>query len=113
MIGLTRQLAVGLGPRGIRANAILPGHIVTENISKMWDKEPEKLQFFEDQYPVGRVGDPRDIANAVRFLCSDDASFITGHSLAVDGGLSIQLQEDFGVGQASFLQANPAILAKL
>jgi NAD(P)-dependent dehydrogenase (short-subunit alcohol dehydrogenase family) len=106
-------MAVGLGSRGIRANAILPGHIVTENIQKTWDAEPEKLQFFVDQYPVGRVGDPRDIANAVRFLCSDDASFITGHALAVDGGLSIQLQEDFGVRQAAFLQANPKVLAKL
>ena len=48
-----------------------------------------------------------DVANAIVFLCSDEASFITGHSLVVDGGLTIQLQEDFGVRQAHYMQDNP------
>ena len=48
-----------------------------------------------------------DVANAVVFLCSEEASFITGHSLVVDGGMTVQLQEDFGVRQAAYVQANP------
>ena len=63
--------------------------------------------FFSDQYPVRRVGHPDDIAGAVAFLCSEDASFITGQSLTVDGGMTIQLQEDFGVRQGQYAQAHP------
>jgi enoyl-[acyl-carrier-protein] reductase (NADH) len=50
---------------------------------------------------------PDDIANGIAFLCSDDASFITGHTLTIDGGLSIQLQERFGTRQAEYIRANP------
>ena len=106
VIGMTKQMAIQYGAQGIRANAICPGHIVTEKIGEMWAKEPERLEYFVDQYPVGRVGAPADIANAVAFLCSDEASFITGQALAVDGGLAIQLQEDFGLMQAAFLKDN-------
>ena len=54
-----------------------------------------------------KLGKPEDIANAVVFLSSDEAAFITGHALVVDGGLTIQLQEDFGVRQANYMQENP------
>ncbi|MBV8720373.1 MAG: SDR family oxidoreductase, partial [Chloroflexi bacterium] len=57
-----------------------------------------------EQYPLRRTGVPNDIANAVVFLCSDEASFITGQALVVDGGLSIQLQEEFGVRLARYAQ---------
>ena len=57
--------------------------------------------------PGATGGTPDDIAHAVRFLCTDEASFITGHALVVDGGLSIQLQESFGVSQARFMRDNP------
>ena len=107
VIGVTRQMAIDFGPMGIRVNAICPGHIVTERIEAHWKQNPSLLRFFEAQYPVRRVGRPIDIANAINFLCSDEASFITGHALAVDGGLTIQLQEDFGVGQARFYQDHP------
>ena len=100
-------MAIDFGPMGIRVNAICPGHIVTERIEAHWKQNPSLLRFFEAQYPVRRVGRPIDIANAINFLCSDEASFITGHALAVDGGLTIQLQEDFGVGQARFYQDHP------
>ena len=60
-----------------------------------------------NQYPVGRVGRPADIANAVVFLCSDEASFITGHALVVDGGLTVQLQENFGVRQGHYIRQRP------
>lgn len=106
-LGITRQLAVEFGPAGIRVNAICPGHIVTERMQARWDENPSGLRFFEAQYPARRVGRPLDIANAVVFLCSDESSFITGHTLVVDGGLSIQLQEDFGVHLARYLQQHP------
>lgn len=102
VIGMTKQMAIDFGPMGIRVNAICPGHIVTEGLARMWADNPEGLKFFEDQYPVGRTGVPDDIAGAVAFLCSDDASFITGHPLVVDGGLTLQLQEDLGVRQGKY-----------
>ena len=108
LIAATRQMAVEYGRDGIRVNAIAPGHIVTENIqSGLWDANPSGLAFFEAQYPVGRCGRPADIAAAVAFLCSEDASFITGHTLVVDGGHSLQIQENFGVAQARYMQDNP------
>ena len=110
VIGITRQLSTELGPDGIRVNAICPGHIVTERQRTRWDEIPTGLGFFEDQYPVRRVGRPVDIANAVAFLCSDEASFITGHALVVDGGLTAQLQENFGVRQAHFIRQNEDVI---
>jgi NAD(P)-dependent dehydrogenase (short-subunit alcohol dehydrogenase family) len=109
VIGITRQMATELGPDGIRVNAICPGHIVTERIQETWDRFPTGLSFFEDQYPLRRAGKPVDIANAVVFLCSEEASFITGHALVVDGGLTVQLQENFGVRQARFVRENPEV----
>ena len=108
VIGMTRQMAIELGPRGIRVNAICPGHIVTENIqAHMWQNNPSGYAFFEEQYPLRRCGKPEEIANSIAFLCSDQASFVTGHSLVVDGGLSIQLQENLGVRLAQYMQENP------
>ncbi len=107
-IGVTKQLATEYGPMGIRVNAVLPGHMVTERLQEsLWDDNPSGLRFFEDQYPLRKVGRAVDIANAIVFLCSDEASFITGHPLVVDGGLSIQLQENFGVRQAHYIRENP------
>ncbi|MEE2753190.1 MAG: SDR family oxidoreductase [Candidatus Latescibacterota bacterium] len=107
VIGLTKQMACDFGPDGVRVNAICPGHIVTERTGKHWEENPGKHAFFVDQYPVRRTGVPDDIADAVRFLVSDEASFITGHALPVDGGLTIQLQENFGVRQAKYVQEHP------
>ncbi len=107
VIGMTKQMATDFGPMGIRVNAICPGHIVTERLGSQWADNPSGLRFFEDQYPLRKVGRPVDIANSIVFLCSDEASFITGHALVVDGGLTVQLQEDFGVRQAQYLRENP------
>lgn len=107
VIGMTKQMATDFGPMGIRVNAICPGHIVTERLEEQWAGNPTGLQFFEDQYPLRKVGRPVDIGNSIAFLCSDEASFITGHALVVDGGLTVQLQEDFGVRQAHYLTQNP------
>jgi NAD(P)-dependent dehydrogenase (short-subunit alcohol dehydrogenase family) len=107
VLGLTRQLAVEYGPDGIRVNAICPGHIVTERSGVQWQQHPSGLRFFEQQYPLRRTGLPLDIANAVVFLCSEEASFITGQALTVDGGLTIQLQEDLGVRLAQYAREHP------
>ncbi len=107
VIGLTRQLAAQYGPDGIRVNAICPGHIVTERTEPQWQAHPDGLRFFEQQYPLRRTGKPLDIANAIVFLCSDEASFITGQALVVDGGLTIQLQENLGVHLARYAQQHP------
>ncbi|MDA1257186.1 MAG: glucose 1-dehydrogenase [Chloroflexi bacterium] len=107
VIGMTKQMATDFGPLGIRVNCILPGHIVTEKSQAgVWDRTRGGLEFFDQQYPLRRTGVPEDIANAISFLCSDDASFITGHPLAVDGGLTIQLQEDLGVALARYAREN-------
>ena len=107
VVGMTRQMATDFGPDGIRVNAIAPGHIVGEGLSKMWEENPTGHAFFADQYPLRRTGLPDDIANGIAFLCSEDAAFITGHTLTIDGGLSIQLQERFGTRQAEYIRANP------
>jgi NAD(P)-dependent dehydrogenase (short-subunit alcohol dehydrogenase family) len=111
VIGLTRQLAVEYGPDGIRVNAVCPGHIVTERIAERWSEHPETLRFFAEQYPLRRTGTPTDIANAIVFLCSEDASFITGQSLVVDGGLTIQLQEELGIRLARYAQEHADTLS--
>ena len=88
--GLTRTLGIELGPFGITANAIAPGFIVTEMTdatARRLKMEPEELQRLNaEATPVRRVGQPEDIAAAAAFLCSDEASFITGQTLYVDGG---------------------------
>ena len=86
LIGLTKALAKELGGRGIRVNAIAPGYISTE----LTDALPEAARdAILGQTPLGRLGDPADVARAVRFLVSDAAAFVTGDVLAVDGGLGI------------------------
>ncbi len=86
LIGLTKSLAKELGGRGIRVNAIAPGYISTE----LTDALPEAArEAILAQTPLGRLGDPADVARAVRFLVSDSAAFVTGDVLAVDGGLGI------------------------
>jgi 3-oxoacyl-[acyl-carrier protein] reductase len=86
IIGLTKSLARELGSRGVRANAIAPGYVDT----RLTREIPEELRaVMLTNTPLGRLGDPEDIAGAVRFLCSDEASFITGEILLVDGGLGM------------------------
>lgn len=87
MVSLTRSTAVRYGPRGIRANAVLPGTIRSPIWAKRLRDDPGILDRIATWYPVGRVGEPEDVAAAVAFLASDAASFITGAALPVDGGL--------------------------
>jgi len=86
IIGFTKALARELGNRGVRANVVAPGYVSTQ----LTDVLPDELkQAMLANTPLGRLGDPGDVAGAVRFLCSDDASFITGEVLLVDGGLGM------------------------
>jgi len=83
---MTRQIAVDLAPRGILVNAIAPGVIETEMTRRRIEGDPWYRTVQCAATPLGRVGRPEDIAGAAAFLCSDDAAFITGQVLTVDGG---------------------------
>ena len=87
MINLTRSMAVRYGRHGIRANAIAPGTIRTPLWQERIEKEPAIFERLVRWYPLGRVGEPDDVARAAVFLASDDAAWITGEVLRVDGGL--------------------------
>lgn len=86
IIGLTKALARELGSRGVRVNAIAPGYIATELTEVLND---EQRGLILGNTPLGRLGEPEDVARAVRFLCSEEAAFITGEVLLVDGGLGM------------------------
>jgi len=86
IIGFTKSLARELGSRNVRANVVAPGYVR----SQLTDVLPEEATAMMLQNtPLGRLGDPEDVAGAVRFLCSDDARFVTGAVLLVDGGLGM------------------------
>ena len=86
IIGFTKSLARELGSRGVRANVVAPGYVRT----RLTDDLPEDATAaMLENTPLGRLGEPKDVAGAVRFLCSDEASFITGEVLLVDGGLGM------------------------
>lgn len=89
VVGITRQMATDFGPSGIRINAVAPGLIETPLTAERIRSEPWRRQIMIEQTPLPRVGTPQDIARAVRFLASDEASFITGQVLTVDGGWTI------------------------
>jgi len=86
IVGFTKSLARELGSRNVRANVVAPGYVNT----RLTDVLPEEAKdAMLANTPLGRLGEPEDIAGAVRFLCSDEASFITGEVLLVDGGLGM------------------------
>lgn len=87
MINLTQNLAIKYSPKGIRANCITPGTIHTPGWQNRIKKDPQILDKLKKWYPLGRLGKPEDIAKAALFLASDDAAWITGTTLIVDGGL--------------------------
>jgi len=89
LIGLTRILAVEFGPSNVRVNAISPGPIVTDMTDRGFSTEPARKQHFIDRTPLGRMGNPAEVAAAALFLCSDAASYISGVNLPVDGANSV------------------------
>ncbi len=87
--GMTRAMAVELSPKGIRVNAVAPGFIYSEMSSRALDSDPERKAKVFGRTPMGKMGNPEDIGEAVYFLASDAAKYITGVVLPVDGGNSI------------------------
>ncbi len=88
VIGLTKSAALEYAARGIRINAICPGTINTPMVAKMLAEEPESMREILKEQPIGRLGQPEEIASAVLWLCSSGASFVIGHALVVDGGFT-------------------------
>lgn len=90
VIGLTRATALEYVKSGIRINAVCPGSTRTPMLASFMGDDPAIQKMMERAAPIGRLGDPSEIAAAVVWLCTDDASFVVGHALAVDGGAVVQ-----------------------
>jgi NAD(P)-dependent dehydrogenase (short-subunit alcohol dehydrogenase family) len=86
LLGLTAVAALDYGDRNIRVNAVGPGTMVTPAMRKALDENPKHKAFLESLAPIKRYSDPREVAEAVIFLCSDKASFVVGHTFVADGG---------------------------
>ena len=89
VMGLTRTAGAEYASLGIRINAVCPGVVLTERIRAEFELRPELEQIRHNAHPLGRMGQPEEIAEAVLWLCSDAASFVIGHGFAVDGGYVI------------------------
>ncbi len=87
VVGLTKSAALDYATQGIRVNAVCPGVIRTPMIDRVLEEVPAMEEALIGMEPVGRLGTPEEIASAVLWLCTDGAAFVTGHALAVDGGL--------------------------
>jgi NAD(P)-dependent dehydrogenase (short-subunit alcohol dehydrogenase family) len=90
VVGLTKTAALEYATSGIRVNAVCPGYIRTPLLEATLTSRPEMEEQIVARHPVGRVGQPEEIAEAVVWLCSDAASFVTGHTMTVDGGYMAQ-----------------------
>jgi NAD(P)-dependent dehydrogenase (short-subunit alcohol dehydrogenase family) len=86
VVGLTKAAALEYSARGVRVNAVCPGVVRTPLFESAAAADPSALANIESLHPIGRLGRPEEIADAVVWLCSDEASFVTGHALPVDGG---------------------------
>jgi NAD(P)-dependent dehydrogenase (short-subunit alcohol dehydrogenase family) len=90
VVGLTKSAAVAYAQRGIRVNAVCPGFIRSPMTEPLMTGDPARAETFIARHPVGRVGVPEEVAAAVVWLCSEAASFVTGHTMSVDGGYVAQ-----------------------
>ena len=93
--GFIKAAALEFAPYGITVNGVEPGNILTEGVKE--GRSPAFIQSMQDMIPLGRLGTPRDVANAVLFLASDDAAYITGTTIVVDGGQTLPEGADFRV----------------
>lgn len=89
VLGLTRALAMELGPNNITVNCVQPGAIVTGMTRPMFEGNPDSATYYKGRSALGRLGQPEDIADVMAFLASDDARFITGQGIMVDGGVMV------------------------
>lgn len=92
VVAITKQMAMDYAPNNIRVNCICPGFVHTPLTNPKIEGKPEKLREYNESVPLGRIGQPEDIASAALFLASDDSSFITGVALPVDGGMMARTQ---------------------
>jgi NAD(P)-dependent dehydrogenase (short-subunit alcohol dehydrogenase family) len=90
IVGLTRSAALEYAKRGIRVNAVCPGVIQTPMVDRIFVEHPGMKEQLTVSEPIGRLGRPEEIAGAVLWLCSDQASFVTGQAIAIDGGWTAQ-----------------------
>ncbi len=88
--GLTKAAALEYAQENIRVNAVLPAAIKTDMLDRFVGDKQEFAEMFKKAHPIGRIGEPKEIAETVLFLCSDGASFITGQCLPIDGGYTVQ-----------------------
>lgn len=88
VISLTQSAALEYAPSNIRINAVCPGAIRTPMLDRVFNETGITQSQYESQIPIKRIGDPNDIANSVTWLCSDEASYITGHVMVIDGGVA-------------------------
>lgn len=89
LLGLARYTAVEFGDQGVRCNTVLPGLVIVDRNREMWTGDPSRLEAAEHSIPLRRAGEPDEIATAVAFLASSDASYVTGSELRVEGGATI------------------------
>ena len=89
LINLMKQVAVENAAAGVRCNCVVPGWVDTDFNDPCFGSQDERDETIRSQVPMGREGTPEEIASAIAFLCSDDSSYVTGHSLVVDGGITI------------------------
>ena len=87
--GMTKAMAVELSPKGIRVNCVAPGFIATDMSAKALNNDPERKNKVLSRTPMGKLGDPADVAEAVFYYATDAAKYVTGTVLAVDGGNSV------------------------
>lgn len=88
VVGLTKSAAVGYAKSGIRINSLCPGAVKTPMLARALEREPQAEKKLKAAHPMGRFAEPAEVANAIMWLCSDQSSFVTGHQLAIDGGLT-------------------------
>ncbi|WP_028938124.1 SDR family NAD(P)-dependent oxidoreductase [Pseudonocardia spinosispora] len=92
VLGLVRSVAVELAPRGIRVNSVIPGYVVTpQSLDPVNSLGPDGLERAGRDIPLGRAARPEELASVIRFLTSDEASYITGQALVADGGLTVRM----------------------
>jgi NAD(P)-dependent dehydrogenase (short-subunit alcohol dehydrogenase family) len=89
VVGLTKSAAIEYGRKGIRVNSVCPGVIRTAMLERALEREAAWEETLVRMHPIGRLGDVDDVVNAVLWLCSDASAFVTGHQLAVDGGMTV------------------------
>ncbi|MFM6831259.1 MAG: SDR family NAD(P)-dependent oxidoreductase [Novosphingobium sp.] len=90
VLGFTKSAAAELGPFGVTVNCVQPGAIATPMTAPAFTQMPEFKAFWENKAPLRRLGQPEDIADVIAFLCSDDARFMSGHGVWVDGGAMVR-----------------------